>query len=226
MPLDVARIRGICFDIDGTLSDTDDDWIGKFLHFFSPLRPLLPGVDLTEFARYLVTGVVNPGNAVLETMDELGADDFWRRFKRRFAGKRVKKPAHFLMVKSVPDILAALYKRYPLAIVTARTEAPAQQFLQQYNLDYYFTVVVSSESTYRAKPAADPLRFAAEKMEVAPENLLMVGDTVVDIRAGKAAGAQTVGVLWGFGTELELRLAGADAIVKTPTELLDLLRIN
>ena len=52
--------------------------------------------------------------------------------------------------------------------------------------------------------------WAAQQMQVKPEECLMVGDTTVDIRAGKSAGAQTVGVLCGFGTERELRRAGAD----------------
>ena len=60
-------------------------------------------------------------------------------------------------------------------------------------------------------------------MGLAPEHILMTGDTTVDIRAGKAAGAQTVGVLCGFGDEAELRRAGADVILQTTTELMDLL---
>jgi phosphoglycolate phosphatase-like HAD superfamily hydrolase len=47
----------------------------------------------------------------------------------------------------------------------------------------------------------------------------MVGDTTVDMRAGKSAGAQAVGVLCGFGEEPELRRKGADMILKTTGEL-------
>jgi phosphoglycolate phosphatase-like HAD superfamily hydrolase len=47
----------------------------------------------------------------------------------------------------------------------------------------------------------------------------MIGDTTVDILAGKSAGAQTVGLLCGFGTETELRKAGADLIVPDLSEL-------
>ena len=60
-------------------------------------------------------------------------------------------------------------------------------------------------------------------MNVAPENCLMIGDTTVDIRAGRAAGAQTVGVLCGFGEEPELRKMGADVILKDTTKLMDIL---
>jgi phosphoglycolate phosphatase-like HAD superfamily hydrolase len=52
-------------------------------------------------------------------------------------------------------------------------------------------------------------------MGVFPAQCLMIGDTTVDIRAGKAAGAQTVGVLCGFGEEAELRRWGADLILPT-----------
>jgi phosphoglycolate phosphatase-like HAD superfamily hydrolase len=51
----------------------------------------------------------------------------------------------------------------------------------------------------------------------------MIGDTVFDIRAGKAAGAQTVGVLCGFGEQAELRQAGADLILEKPSDLVDIL---
>ncbi|MPN00756.1 Phosphoglycolate phosphatase [bioreactor metagenome] len=61
-------------------------------------------------------------------------------------------------------------------------------------------------------------------MQVPAQNCLMIGDTTVDILAGKAAGAQTVGVLCGFGEEGELRRAGADLIVKDLKELFDLFK--
>jgi phosphoglycolate phosphatase-like HAD superfamily hydrolase len=60
-------------------------------------------------------------------------------------------------------------------------------------------------------------------MQVAPENCLMIGDTSVDIRAGKAAGAQTVGVLCGFGEEQELRRLGADLILPRTPDLIPVL---
>ena len=67
--------------------------------------------------------------------------------------------------------------------------------------------------------------LAAKMMKVSPEECLMIGDTTVDIRAGRSAGAQTAGVLCGFGEEYELRKMGADAIFDiTPSVLNVLLR--
>jgi phosphoglycolate phosphatase-like HAD superfamily hydrolase len=56
-------------------------------------------------------------------------------------------------------------------------------------------------------------------MGVPPSTCLMVGDTMVDILAGKKAGAQTVGVLCGFGDNRELKRAGADLILDNTSDL-------
>jgi phosphoglycolate phosphatase-like HAD superfamily hydrolase len=68
--------------------------------------------------------------------------------------------------------------------------------------------------------------LAANKMGVPPQACLMAGDTTVDIRAGKSAGAQTVGVLCGFGEEPELRRQGADLILPGTADLVKVLLDN
>jgi len=65
--------------------------------------------------------------------------------------------------------------------------------------------------------------LAAKKMGVKPVECLMIGDTTVDMRAGKSAGAQTVGVLCGFGEEEELIRLGADLILNNTGELTTIL---
>jgi phosphoglycolate phosphatase-like HAD superfamily hydrolase len=60
-------------------------------------------------------------------------------------------------------------------------------------------------------------------VKVLPEKCLMVGDTIVDILAGKAAGMRTIGVLCGFGTQKELNKAAADYILPSPVDLISLL---
>jgi phosphoglycolate phosphatase-like HAD superfamily hydrolase len=97
-------------------------------------------------------------------------------------------------------------------------------FLEQFDLVKYFDVIVTGLSAEHTKPYPDPVLLAAQKMNVSPENCLMIGDMTVDIRAGKSAGAQTVGVLCGFGEEQELQKMGADLILKDTTRLLGILK--
>jgi phosphoglycolate phosphatase-like HAD superfamily hydrolase len=110
-----------------------------------------------------------------------------------------------------------------MAVVSARDEKGTMAFLERFDLVQYFDAIVTGLSAKHTKPYPDPVLFAADKLGVAPENCLMIGDTTVDIRAGKSAGAQTVGVLCGFGEEPELRKMGADMILEDTTELVGLL---
>jgi phosphoglycolate phosphatase-like HAD superfamily hydrolase len=110
-----------------------------------------------------------------------------------------------------------------MSIVSTRTEKSSMGFLNAFELLRFFPIVATALTCPHTKPYSDPVLWAAEKMGLPPENCLMIGDTVVDVRAGRAAGAQTVGVLCGFGTENELRRAGADLILETTAELANVL---
>ena len=91
--------------------------------------------------------------------------------------------------------------------------------MQQFELSNLFSAIATSQTCRHTKPYPDPILWVARQMGVAPENCLMVGDTVMDIKAGRAAGAQTAGVLCGFGTRQELEKARANIIVRTTADL-------
>jgi beta-phosphoglucomutase-like phosphatase (HAD superfamily) len=96
-------------------------------------------------------------------------------------------------------------------------------FLERFDLIKYFDAVVTGLSAPHTKPYPDPVLLAAKKMDTPPGACLMIGDTTVDIRAGKTAGAQTLGVLCGFGEEPELRRMGANLILENTPLLADVL---
>ena len=220
MPLDLTRIKALCFDVDGTLSDTDDLYTRK-IRYFLP-RFLFKDPDHT--ARRLVMWVEAPGNALLSFADTIGIDEEMVVFINWLSLHRKHLPGEFLLVPGVDEMLKQLYGRYPMAVVSAPDENTTMSFLKQFDLVRYFDVIVTGLSAEHTKPYPDPILFAAKKMDVAPESCLMIGDTTVDIRAGKSAGAQTVGVLCGFGEEFELRKLGADMILEDTTKLMGLLK--
>lgn len=120
-------------------------------------------------------------------------------------------------------MLEKLFQNYPLAIVSARDTISTMQFLHYFDLADYFKRIATDQTCEHTKPYADPILWVAKELEVQPADCLMVGDTSVDIRAGKAAGAQTVGVLCGFGEEDELRKHGADMLLPSPADLVQVL---
>jgi len=220
MSLDLTRIKALCFDIDGTLSDTDNLYVQKILRFF----PRFLFKDPDHSARRIVMWVEAPGNALLGLSDRLGIDDEMIVVINWLSRHRKQSSRKFLLVPGVDEMLKQLHGLYPMAVVSARDEHGTLAFLEQFDLVKYFDVIITGLSAEHTKPYPDPVLLAAKKMNVAPENCLMIGDTTVDIRAGKSAGTQTLGVLCGFGEETELRRMGADMILEDTSKLSGVLR--
>lgn len=219
MSLNLPLIKALCFDVDGTLSDTDDMYAQKVLRFF----PKFLFRDPDHAARRFVMWAEAPGNALLGLTDTIGLDDEIVAFIDWLSRHRKMSSKKFLLIPGVDAMLAQLKGKYPMAVVSARDANGTMRFLQQFDLVQYFDVVVTGQSAEHTKPYPDPILFAAQKMNVKPEECLMIGDTTVDMRAGKSAGAQTVGVLCGFGEEPELLKMGAGLILKNTSELADVL---
>ncbi|MCL4559335.1 MAG: HAD family hydrolase [Chloroflexi bacterium] len=220
MPLDIHRIRGICFDVDGTLSDTDDRLVAQIESRLVPFRRLLFGRSPRSLARRLIMGIETPGNYLMGIPDLLHLDEPLSRLVSMLSRSRIGRRAEgFWLVPGVVEMLAVLMLRFPLAVVSARDESTTRVFLEQFGLQKYFSMVVTAHTCTHTKPYPDPVLRAAQGLGIAPEECLMVGDTTVDMLAGRRAGAQTVGVLCGFGEEPELRRAGAHLILPTTAQL-------
>jgi len=223
MPLQVSRIRAICFDVDGTLSDTDDVMVAQLTGLLKPFQLLFPGKDLTRVARGIVMEAEAPANFVYGIPDLIGLDDEIFALRDWIVRQSKKNTRPFQLVPGTTEMLETLGKRYPLSVVSARDTRTTMDFLNQFNLVSYFKCIATDQTCEHTKPFADPILWAAREMDVLPDACLMVGDTSVDIRAGKAAGAQTVGVLCGFGEEGELREHNADMILSMTAELVQVL---
>lgn len=219
MTLDRFRIRAICFDIDGTLSDTDNQFVSQLVPWLLPLRLFVKKEQLPIIARRLVMALESPVNVIYEWLDRLNLDALMTRIMNRLRGRGYRRKSKFLLMAGVVPMLESLSEKFPLAVVSARDERSAFAFLRQFHLLGYFKVVITSQTCPHTKPFPEPLLFAAESMGVDPKHILMVGDTSVDIKTGKRAGAQTLGVLCGFGTKKELEREGADQILASTADL-------
>lgn len=218
-PLDLSRVRALLFDVDGTLADTDDAMTARFA---KRLRRVIGEKKAQQLSRKLVMAAESPGNWVLELADRLSMDHLIARFLERRAARL---NAYALpVIPGVPEMLAALHARFPIAVVSARNNLTTLNFLQAHALEAFFRVVVTSQTCARTKPFPDPLLFAAQTLGVPIENCLMIGDTTPDVRAALAAGAQSLSVLCGFGTQKELERAGTQHILPSTADLTEFLR--
>jgi HAD superfamily hydrolase (TIGR01549 family) len=236
MPLDLTRVRALCFDVDGTIADTDDHLVAQLAALIEKV-PGVSGRRSERVARQVVMGLETPVHGAYAMLDQLGLDVPLTKLRARLKGvkQRQADPGHTRnpealdevpheMVAGVQEMLNKLAEHYPMVTISTGGAPRVERFLEHYGVRQLFTAVIGSQTTRRMKPHPEPLFYAAEKMGVEPAQCLMIGDTTIDVRTGMSAGAQTVGVLCGFGTERELREAGAGLILRTTSDLLAVLR--
>lgn len=217
---DKDAVDAVLFDLDGTLMDTDDQAVEALARRLQRLHWPHP----QQAARRLIMASETPGNALMTLVDLLGLDaplSAFTDYLRRQRGLRTR--GDFYIVAGVEETLAGLNGRYQLAVVTTRGQDEAEAFLAQYGLRDVFEVLVTRESTRRLKPHPAPILHAARLLGVPVERCVMVGDTTVDIKAARRAGAWAVAVLCGFGEREELERAGAHVILEHTARLVSLL---
>jgi phosphoglycolate phosphatase len=138
------------------------------------------------------------------------ADACVEAYRERY---RLHSSAETSVIEGMASALAALPD--PLVVVTSKPLALAEPLLRAVGLRDRFKAVFGPALDERAEPKAVTLQRALEAH--APHTL--VGDRSFDVVAAHAHGLRAIGVLWGIGSEAELRDAGADAIARTPAEL-------
>jgi HAD superfamily hydrolase (TIGR01509 family) len=219
-PFDPRRVGALLFDLDGTLADTDDAYIQRLARRLRPFSFLFyPQRDPVPFLRWALNLAESPLNFLMTLPDRLGLDLRLEGVVNRF--RRERAAGHFLLIEGVRPMLERLSQRYPLALVTSRNEAAAEAFLDQFELRPYFRSLVTAFSAPRIKPHPAPVSLAAQELGMRVENCVMVGDTTVDMVAGRRAGAQAIGVLCGFGEKDELIRSGANLILASTADVGD-----
>ncbi|MCB0872947.1 MAG: HAD family hydrolase [Actinobacteria bacterium] len=205
--LDPTRVQAVLFDVDGTLRDTDDELTARLMaRLPSRLGPVAP----ERLARTLVCAAESTVQRVLALADRFDLDGPVNR-----AVARVVPGGHggTRLTPHARDALQGLSARYRLGVVSAGPEIAVANFLDEHDLTGLMDVVVSGLTFRRTKPHPEPVLGALKRLGVPPEGGVMVGDVPVDVRAGRAAGVQTVGVLTGFAGRRELERAAPDLIV-------------
>jgi phosphoglycolate phosphatase len=210
----------VLFDLDGTLVNSIPDLAYCVDEMMRQLGLPPPGQD--KVARWVGNGVE-------------------RLVKRALTGDFSAEPAAGLFAQALPlflELYAMHHSRdsrlYPeakatlewlrareihLACVTNKAARFTLPVLANLGLASYFGLVLSGDSLPLKKPDPLPLLKAAEYFLVPPENSLMVGDSVNDVKAARAAGFPVVAVSYGYNHGLDIHSAGPDAVIDSLGEL-------
>lgn len=208
------EIRGVVFDLDGTLIDSRED-IARAAN--QALRAFgFPALALDEISQYVGDGA----SRLLERAARVGADDprlpeLYAAFLAAYAADPVRYTRVFPGVAAALDALGGL----PLALCTNKPRVTTELVLRALELEGRFQVVCAGDDLPRRKPDPLPIRHIADRLGIPVEALVMVGDGAQDVEAGRAAGARTVGVRHGIQPIEKLLQARPDQVVESLLEL-------
>ncbi len=211
---EVAGFDPVIFDLDGTVVDTVELIVESFRH---ATRTVLDEVLPDEV---ILAGVGQPLMVQMRRLSSEHAQelyDVYREYNHRRHDELIRA---YDGVAEVLDGLRLAGRR--LGIVTSKSADTTQMAFNAVGLREHFGVVVTASDTQEHKPSPVPLRLCLERFGAQAEGALYVGDSPVDIEAGRAAGMATAAVAWGvFGREA-LLAAGPDYWLDEPGELLGL----
>ncbi|MGQ7789262.1 phosphoglycolate phosphatase [Shigella flexneri] len=130
-------------------------------------------------------------------------------------------PKRDVLFPHVADTLGALQaKGLPLGLVTNKPTPFVAPLLEALDIAKYFSVVIGGDDVQNKKPHPDPLLLVAERMGIAPQQMLFVGDSRNDIQAAKAAGCPSVGLTYGYNYGEAIDLSQPDVIYQFINDLL------
>lgn len=213
----MVALRAVLFDVDGTLLDTRDAWIRAFDAGLAAVGSrTLPG---REGARWIGT----PIETIYGERCGLSGEPLARavaEFQRSEADS-VRLGVHAF--PGIPEMLRSL-SRWSLGTITNKRAQTTREALRAAGLLEPFGLILGGDTVARKKPAPDPVLQAAAALHLPPGACALVGDTEIDVRSGRAAGAITIGVGWGYGSRARMEDAEVGYLVETPAALPPLLR--
>jgi pyrophosphatase PpaX len=210
------RYPTVLFDLDGTLVDSGAIILASFKH--AARKVLARDVEEEQIAALVGGSNLHDQMRVLSPAH---VDELVRVYREHNLPLHDELEA-FDGVEELMETLSEQGRK--LGIVTAKGRQTVDLAFAVLSLERYFDAVVTADMTDRHKPDPDPVLKALELLETEPAEAAFVGDSPYDIAAGKAAGVFTVAVSWGkIHPEERLLEAGADVLVHSPKELLDVL---
>ena len=199
------RISAVLFDFDGTLTKPD-------ALDFSVIKKIIGCPEETPALEFIES--ISDPHKRSDAFDELN------RFENQAAANSEPNPGAENLIRTVHS------KGLPMGIVTRNSMDSVKEALKNFigvGLDY-FDVVITRDDPVKPKPSPEGILLAARKLNVGPGQILMVGDYVFDIDAGKSAGTLTA--LLDVNPRVDKRLLECDIIISCLADLEPVLQMG
>lgn len=207
------QIRALCFDLDGTLINSGPDIVAAANA--TRRAYMVPELPYELILKYVGHGVRHLMNGVMQDL----AEEDWAHARQHFLDsyhQAMTVKTH--LYEGIMELLLSR-RHQPLSILTNKPQHFSEIILRHFEIMDYFQIVVGAEAQFPNKPDPQGLLHICEQIKCEPQEVAMVGDSVVDIDTARAAGCKAVAVTWGFQATEELIAAQPDLLVQTPAEL-------
>lgn len=211
--------QAVIFDLDGTLLNTLGDLRAATNHALA-VRGLAPR-SMDEIRRFVGNGIrLLICRAMPEGTSDAEIDAALEDFKAYYAAHIHDRTVPY---DGIPQLLTALRKRgMKVAVLSNKIDSASQELIE-----YFFPgkadVVFGEHVGVPRKPDPTSCRMVMQQLDVQPEQVLYVGDSGTDMQTAKNAGLYAVGVTWGFRSREVLTENGADVLVDSPEQILQII---
>jgi phosphoglycolate phosphatase len=215
-------VHAVLFDLDGTLLDTVED-------ITLALNRALTEAHLATLATDQVRDLIGRGVPTLitraikrlgATVDPVAQASLLERFYFHYGRLHMLDECNASVYPGVAEGLGELHRLgLRLAVVTNKQKHFAVDLLNRLGLSDWIDVVVGGDSCERRKPDPQPLQFACAALHVEPSEALMVGDSVNDVLAARAARLPVVCVPYGYNEGNDPCALACDAFIETVADL-------
>lgn len=208
----------ILFDLDGTLTD-------PMLGITSSVRYALSrfGIEV-KYLKELIPFIGPPlaeSFQVFYGFSKEQAEEAVEYYREYFSPKGIYENEIY---SGIAEMLSELSEAgFELVLATSKPHIYAKEILRYFGIEDYFSFVAGSELDGTRVKKAEVIQYALDMCHISSEKAIMVGDREHDIKGAAVCGVESVGVLYGYGSEEELREAGADHLVGSVKELKELL---
>jgi HAD superfamily hydrolase (TIGR01509 family) len=207
-------IQCILFDWDGTLLNSFESDAQAYFLMFDALGM---SWNMEQLKRHYSPNWHNVYRAArLPRAKWEEADRLWKQFYKKLQPE---------MQPGALRVLRTLERSFTLALVSSGSRARVRRQLREHNVAGMFRAKVCNEDAPRRKPHPAPMRMALDRLGLAPEVCVYIGDAPEDIEMAHRAGVRGIGVLGGSPVPERLRAASPDAVIETIRELPALMKI-
>ncbi len=215
------EIEGIVFDVDGTLTDSIEAYYNLFRDVSARFGIHVRKEDVLEpmaMGSFIWDRIIPEDSPERDKKIKLLMSAILEVYQTAFE--------HVLPFAGVERVLKKLDEQKIRLGVLTSSRRTAVRPLHRHSISNYFRVILTREEGFPLKPEPGGILECLRRMEVEASHAIVIGDTPLDVRAGKAAGTLTIGVLSGIGTREQLEPDEPTAIIKNVSEMLSLLNLE